>query len=85
MGRTKPIHNEDEDVPKKRGRQCGAKSYNKSTLFKIMSQFKPANMLVWATLAEQYRVSCGELESCQPSVIKKFFQENVQLYEEAYW
>ena len=46
MGRTKSIHNEDEDVPKKSRRHCGAKNYNKNTLFKIISQFKPINMAV---------------------------------------
>ena len=49
MGKTKSSHTEDEEVPKKRGRQSGAKSYNKTTLFKIISQFKPTNMVVWAT------------------------------------
>ena len=42
-------------------------------------------MVVWATVAEQYRIACGELESRQPAVIKNFFQDNVQFHEEAYW
>ena len=74
MGRTKSSHT-DEEAPKKRGRQSGAKSYNKSTLFKIISQFKPTKMLVWATVAEQYQIACGELESRQPSVIKIIFEK----------
>ena len=85
MKKTKSSHTEDEKVTQKRGRQSGAKSYNKTTLFKIISQFKPTNMVVWATVAEQYRIVCGELESHQPAVIKKNFQENVQFHEEAYW
>ena len=72
MGRTKSIHTEDEEVPKKHGRQCGAKSCNKST-FKIISRFKPLNMVVYGvTVAEQYLVACGELEYRRPAVIKKF-------------
>ena len=73
MGKTKSSHTEDEEAPKKRGRQSGAKGYNKHTLFKIITQFKPTNMVVWATVAEQYRIACGELEPRQPAVIKNFF------------
>ena len=69
-------------MQKKRGRQSGAKSYNKSTLFKIISQFKPTNMVVWAAVPEQYRITCGELESRQQSS-RNFFQEIVQFHEEA--
>ena len=82
MGKTKSSHTEDEEAPKKRGRQSGAKGYNKTTLSKIISQFKPTNMVV---VAEQYRMACGELEPRQPAVIKNFFQENVQFHEEADW
>ena len=73
MGKTKSSHTEDEEAPKKRGRQSGAKGYSKTALLKIISQFKPTNMVVWATVAEQYRIACGELEPRQPAVIKKFF------------
>ena len=30
-------------------------------------------MVLWGTVAEQYRIACGELEARQPSVFKKFF------------
>jgi len=79
MGRTKSSHTEDEELPKKRGRQSGAKSYNKTTLLKNISQVKPTNMVVWATVAEQYRIACGELESRQPPVIKKFFSRKCEI------
>ena len=82
MGKTKSSHTEDEQVPKKRGRQSGAKSYNKTTLLKNISQFKPTNMVVWATVAEQYRIACGDSPTSSHEEI--FFQENVQLHEEAY-
>ena len=62
MEKTKSSHIEDEEAPKKRGRQSGAKGYDKTTLFKIIIQFKPTNMVVWTTVAEQYRIACGELE-----------------------
>jgi hypothetical protein len=42
-------------------------------------------MVVWATVAEQYRIACGELEPRQQQSWRNFFQENVQLHEEAYW
>ena len=73
MRKPKSSHTEDEEAPKKRGRQSAAKGYNKITLLKIISQFKPTNMVVWATVAEQYRMACGEIELRQPTVIKKFF------------
>jgi len=86
MGKIKSSHIEDEEAPKKRGRrQSGAKGYNKTTLLKIISQFKTTNMVVWATVAEQSRMACGELEPRQPADIKNFFQENVQFHEEADW
>jgi len=60
--------------------------YNKKTLIKIISQFKPAHIVVWVTVVEQYRVACGKLGVLQPAVIKNFFQENVQeFHEEADW
>ena len=62
-----------EEPPKKRGRQAGAKTYNKQTVFKLISQLKPTNMVLWGTVAEQYRIACGELEARQASVFKKFF------------
>jgi hypothetical protein len=30
-------------------------------------------MVVWSTVAEQYRIACGELEARQPAIMKKFF------------
>ena len=38
-----------EEPPKKRGRQAGAKTYNKQTVFKLISQLKPTNMVLWGT------------------------------------
>jgi len=73
MGKSKIIHTEEPEPPRKRGRQAGAKTYNKATLFKIISQCKPTNMVVWATVAEQYRTACGELDARPAAVIKKFF------------
>ena len=61
------------EPPKKRGRQAGAKRYNKHTLYKRVSQLKPTNMLLWEVVADQYRDQRGELEARQASVIKKFF------------
>ena len=49
------------ETPKKRVRQAGAKGLT-STLYKIVSQLKPTNMLLWGVVAEQYR---GELEARQ--------------------
>ena len=63
----------DDDVPKKRGRKNGAKTYKKPTLFKIINDCKPTNMLVWGTVAEQYRVQCGEMEARPAATIKNFF------------
>ena len=73
MGKSKRSIDSDEDVPKKRGRQSGAKSYKKPTLYKIINDCKPTNMLVWGTVAEQYRVQCGEMEARPAATIKKFF------------
>ena len=58
---------------KKRGRQHGAKTYNQQTLYKLVEQYKPINMVLWGTVAEQYRVQCGELKSRDPSALKKHF------------
>ena len=42
-------------------------------LYKLAKQYNPANMVVWATIAEQYRVECVELEARPAAaVIKKF-------------
>ena len=43
-------------MPKIRGRMTGAKTYNKATLYKLVAQFKSTNIVLWSTIAEQYRV-----------------------------
>ena len=68
MGKSKTIVSNYEEPPKKRGRQHGAKTYNQQTLFKLVEQYKPRNMVLWGTVAEQYRVQCGELKSRDPSL-----------------
>ena len=73
MGKSKKNTIADIDVPKRRSRAAGAKIYNKKTLFKLVKQYKPRNMVLWATIAEQYRVAYGELEARPTAVIKKFF------------
>ena len=73
MGKSKTIVSNYEEPPKKRGRQHGAKTYNQQTLFKLVEQYKPRNMVLWGTVAEQYRVQCGELKSRDPSALKKHF------------
>ena len=42
-------------------------------MFKRISQLKPTNIIVWGTVAEQYRITCGEWEARQASVFKIFF------------
>jgi len=73
MGKSKKNTIADVEVPKRRGRAAGAKTYNKKTLYKLVKQFKPTNMVLWGIIAEQYRVACGELEARPAAVIKKFF------------
>ena len=75
MVKTKNNISGDIDPPKSRGRVTGAKTYNKHTLFKLVQQHKPVNMVLWGTItiAEQYRVACGELEARSAPIIKKFF------------
>ena len=73
MGKSKKNTIADVEQPKKRGRLAGAKTYNKQTLYKLVKQYKPSNMVLWGTIAEQYRVACGELEARPAAVIKKFF------------
>jgi hypothetical protein len=53
MGKSRTIGNNDEEPPKRRGRQAGAKSYNQQTLYKLIVEYKPQNMVLWATVAEQ--------------------------------
>ena len=77
MGRTRHIDISDQDMPKKRGRMTGAKTYNKPTLYKLVAQFKPTNMVLWSTIAEQYRISCGELEARPAAVIKRFWVQKM--------
>ena len=72
MGKSKKNIIADIELPKKHGRLAGAKTYNKQTLFKLVKQYKPSNMVLWGTIAEQYRVACGELEARPAAVIKKF-------------
>ena len=65
-----------EDQPKKQGRQAGAKTYNKQTVFKLFSHLKTTNIVVQGTMTEQYRIACGELEAIRASVIlKKIIQK----------
>jgi len=52
---------------------AGSKRYNKQTVYKLVKQYKPTNMVLWETIAVQYRVACGELEARFATVIKKFF------------
>ena len=73
MGKSRTIGSNDEEPPKRRGRQAGAKSYNQQTLYKLIVEYKPRNMVLWATVAEQYRIACGELKAREPSVLKKHF------------
>ena len=73
MEKSKAIITNNEESPKKRGRQAGAKTYNQQTLYKLVEQYKPRNMVLWGTVAEQYRVQCGELKSRDPSALKKHF------------
>jgi hypothetical protein len=64
----------EKEAPKKRGgRQSGAKTYNKTTLLKLIKRYKPTNSVLWGTVAEQYRVECGEIEARPSLTIKKFF------------
>ena len=48
-----------EEPPKKRVRQAGSKTYNLQTVFKLISQLKPTNMVLWGTVAEQYLIVVG--------------------------
>ena len=73
MGKSKKNTIADIEVPKRRGRAAGAKTQNKKTLYKLVKQYKPTNMVLWGIIAEQYRVACGELEARPAAVIKKFF------------
>jgi hypothetical protein len=73
MGKSKSIVTNNEELPKKRGRQAGAKTYNQQTLYKLVDQYRPRNMVLWGTVAEQYRVQCGELKPRDPSALKKHF------------
>jgi len=73
MGRLSKKESVYEEPPKKRGRQAGAKTYNKLTVFKLIFLLKPTNMVLWGTVAEQFRIACGELKARQASVFKKFF------------
>jgi cobalamin biosynthesis protein CobT len=77
MVKTKNNISGDIDPPKRRGRVTGAKTYNKQTLFKLVQQYKPVNMVLWGTIAEQYRVACGELEARSAPIIKKFFVQKM--------
>jgi len=71
MGKSKRSIDLDDDVPKKRGRQNGAKTCKKPTLYKIINDCKPTNMLVWGAVAEQYRVQCGEMEAIPAATMNR--------------
>jgi hypothetical protein len=73
LRKSKRNDSDEEEPVSKRGRQSGAKSYKKPTLYKIITQVKPVNALLWNIVAEQYRVECGEFEARPGPVIKKFF------------
>ena len=69
MGRLSKKDSVYEDQPKKQGRQAGAKTYNKQTVFKLFSHLKTTNIVVQGTMTEQYRIACGELEAIRASVV----------------
>jgi hypothetical protein len=73
MGKTRRNDVEEDEPATKRGRQAGAKTYEKPTLYKIINQIKPINTLLWGIFSEQYRVEYGELEAQPAATIKKFF------------
>ena len=73
MGKSRTIGSNHKEPPNRRGRQAGTKSYNQQTLYKLIVEYKPRNMVLWATVAEQYRIACGELKAREPSVLKKHF------------
>jgi len=64
-----------EDFLKKRGGYfAGAKTYNKQTVLKLISQLKPTNMVLWGTVAEQFRIACAEREARKEKKnLKKIF------------
>ena len=65
----------DIELPKRRDRAAGAKAYNKNTLYKLVKQYKPTNMVLWA-ISEQYRVWRTGGETCGHKEV--FCHENVQ-------
>ena len=71
MGRLSKKDSVYEDQLKKQGRQAGAKTYNKQTVFKLFSHLKTTNIVVQGTMTEQYRIACGELEAKRASVVLK--------------
>ena len=75
MGKSKSSRDVEPEPPKKRGRQAGAKTYSKQTLYKLINQYKPSNMVLWGTVAEQYRIQCGELEFDRQRPSKRFFSQ----------
>ena len=46
---------------------------------KLVSQLKPTNMVLWGTVAEQYRIAEKDwrLEARQPSVFKKNYSRDL--------
>ncbi len=64
-------------MKKSGGRQRGAKTYHKPTLLKLVQLYKPNNSVLWSTVAEQYRIECGEVEARPANVIKRFWVQKM--------
>jgi hypothetical protein len=72
MGRTKrPL--EDEPKPPNNVGDDRVQGPTRSRHSIRLSQFKPTSMTLWDTVAEQYRIACGELETRPGSVLKNIF------------
>ena len=46
----------DEPAKTRRGRQKGASTYNKKTLYDLVHRYKPTNMVLWGTVAEKFPI-----------------------------
>ena len=76
MVKTKNNISGDINPPKRHGRVTEAKT-SPQTLFKLVQQYKPVNMVLWGTIAEQYRVACGELEARSAPIIMKLIVQKM--------
>jgi hypothetical protein len=66
-----PSRNTNKDAPKRQGGRVRGAKNDQMVLFDLVFKYRPINSTMWDVVAQQYRISTGELD-IRPD-LKKYF------------